>query len=60
MNEPLDYAQDEIISETENDHIHHTAVGTIQGFIASALSLPTGLITAGFLTRKLGPEGYGL
>ncbi|MBW2193902.1 MAG: oligosaccharide flippase family protein, partial [Deltaproteobacteria bacterium] len=38
----------------------HTAVGTLQNFIASGLSLPTGLITAAFLTRKLGPHDYGL
>ena len=38
----------------------HTAVGTVQNFIASGLGLPTGLITAAFLTRKLGPQDYGL
>lgn len=37
-----------------------TADGTIWGFLAEALVLPTGLITAGYLTRHLGPEGYGL
>ncbi len=46
--------------EPETFHARHIAVGTLQGFIAAALSLPTGLLTAGFLTRKLGPEGYGL
>ncbi|WP_052050541.1 oligosaccharide flippase family protein [Leptolyngbya sp. KIOST-1] len=34
--------------------------GTIQIFLAEALLLPTGIITSGFLTRNLGPEGYGL
>lgn len=34
--------------------------GTIWVFLAEALSLPTGLLTAAFLTRRLGPEGYGL
>lgn len=48
------------VRKTRESHARHTAVGTLQGFIASALSLPTGLLTAGFLTRKLGPEGYGL
>lgn len=45
-----------------NDYSHarHTAVGTIQGLIASALCLPTGILTAAFLTRKLGPHNYGL
>jgi len=39
---------------------NHLAVGTVQGFMASAVSLPTGLLTAAFLTRQLGPESYGL
>ena len=34
--------------------------GTIWVFLAEALLLPTGLLTAAFLTRRLGPEGYGL
>lgn len=34
--------------------------GTIWVFLAEALVLPTGLLTAAFLTRRLGPEGYGL
>ncbi|MFB2980556.1 lipopolysaccharide biosynthesis protein [Microseira sp. BLCC-F43] len=34
--------------------------GTIKIFLAEALLLPTGIITAAFLTRKFGPEGYGL
>ena len=34
--------------------------GTVRIFLAEALLLPTGLITAAFLTRRLGPEGYGL
>jgi O-antigen/teichoic acid export membrane protein len=41
-----------------------TAVGLFPGsvrvFLAEALLLPTGLITAGCLTRVLGPEGYGI
>lgn len=36
------------------------ATGTIQVFLAEALLLPTGLLTAAFLTRQLGPEGYGV
>lgn len=37
-----------------------TLKGTIRVFLAEALILPTGLLTAIFLTRWLGPEGYGL
>lgn len=36
------------------------ATGTIQVFLAEALLLPTGLLTAAFLTRQLGPDNYGL
>jgi O-antigen/teichoic acid export membrane protein len=32
----------------------------VQNFVASALALPTGIITAAFLTRHLGPADYGL
>jgi len=38
----------------------HAAVGTLQSFAAGLLAIPTGLITAAFLTRRLGPESYGL
>lgn len=34
--------------------------GTVRVFLAEALIVPTGLLTAAFLTRRLGPEGYGL
>ena len=34
--------------------------GTIRVFISEALILPTGLVTVIFLTRHLGPGGYGL
>jgi len=34
--------------------------GTIRGFLAEALLPLTGLITAVFLTRRLGPADYGL
>ncbi|MEM9266822.1 MAG: oligosaccharide flippase family protein [Cyanobacteria bacterium P01_F01_bin.13] len=34
--------------------------GTVWVFLAEGLLLPTGLITAGVLTRQLGPSGYGL
>ncbi len=38
----------------------HFIGGTIRVFLAEALLLPTGLITAAFLTRNLGVAGYGL
>ena len=38
----------------------HIVDGTIRVFLAEALILPTGLVTVIFLTRRLGPEGYGL
>jgi O-antigen/teichoic acid export membrane protein len=41
-------------------HFYRTADGTIWGFLAEALILPTGLISAAYLTRALGPDGYGL
>ena len=34
--------------------------GTVRIFLAEAIFFPTGLITAAFLTRQLGLEGYGL
>jgi O-antigen/teichoic acid export membrane protein len=34
--------------------------GTIRVFLSEALLLPTGLLTAAFLTRKFAPDGYGL
>ncbi|NIN66821.1 MAG: oligosaccharide flippase family protein [Anaerolineae bacterium] len=34
--------------------------GTIGVFLAEALLVPTGLLIAAFLTRRLGPSGYGL
>ncbi len=39
---------------------NHMVSGTVKVFIAEALILPTGLVTAGFLTRTLGAENYGL
>ena len=45
---------------TIEEHASHLAVGTMQIFLASAVCLPTGLLTAAFLTRQLGPVDYGL
>ena len=41
-------------------HGRRTAIGTIHGMLAQGLVVPTGLLTAAFLTRRLGPELYGL
>lgn len=38
----------------------HMVDGTFRIFLAEALILPTGLVTFIFLTRRLGPEGYGM
>jgi O-antigen/teichoic acid export membrane protein len=37
----------------------HALSGAIHILLADALFVPTGLLTAAFLTRQLGPEGYG-
>jgi O-antigen/teichoic acid export membrane protein len=34
--------------------------GTLRVFLADMLILPTGLLTTAYLTRRLGPDGYGL
>ncbi len=41
-------------------HGRQLARGSIQGFIGSAVSLPTGIVTAAFLSRQLGPDQYGV
>lgn len=41
-------------------HAGHIARGTLWGFLGTSLSLPTGLLTAAFLTRRLGPQDYGI
>src|SRR5918999_5304120 len=38
----------------------HTVVGTVRVFLAESLLIPTGLLAAAYLARRLGPEGYGL
>jgi O-antigen/teichoic acid export membrane protein len=49
-----------LIKIPETNQARQVATGTVQAFAAEALSLVTGLLTAGFLSRHLGPEGYGL
>jgi len=41
-------------------HLQVFFKGGIHVFLSEALVLPTGLLTAAFLSRKLGPDGYGL
>ena len=38
----------------------HTLVGSVRVFLAESLLVPTGLVIAAYLARRLGPEGYGL
>ena len=38
----------------------HTLDGTARVFLAELLVLPSGVLVAAFLSRQLGPEGYGL
>ncbi|MBA2450113.1 MAG: oligosaccharide flippase family protein [Chloroflexi bacterium] len=38
----------------------HMLDGTVRVLLAEALIVPTGLLAAAFLTRRLGPEGFGL
>lgn len=40
--------------------VHDLLGGTARIFAAEALLVPTGLATAAFLSRRFGPEGYGL
>jgi O-antigen/teichoic acid export membrane protein len=38
----------------------HTFMGSARVFLAESLLIPTGLLTAAYLARRLGPDGYGL
>jgi O-antigen/teichoic acid export membrane protein len=40
--------------------MRRTFLGTARVFLAESLLIPTGLLTAAYLARRLGPEGYGL
>ncbi len=44
----------------EPDLARIAATGTLQAFASQALRLPAGLLIAAYLTRKLGPESYGV
>ncbi|MDR7543514.1 MAG: oligosaccharide flippase family protein [Armatimonadota bacterium] len=38
----------------------HLVDGAVRVFVGEALFFPTGLLVVAFLTRRLGPEGYGV
>jgi len=38
----------------------HMLAGGVRVFLAESLLIPTGLLTAAYLARRLGPEGYGI
>lgn len=59
MRKSYDLPQKNIVSTQGPSHGIHITVGTLQGFAASSLSLPTGILTAAFLSRILGPVNYG-
>ena len=48
------------MSQSSSHPRRHLLDGTTRVFLAEALILPSGLVVVIFLTRKLGPEGYGL
>ena len=43
-----------------NEPGRQLAAGTAKIFLAELLFVPTGIITAAYLSRRFGPEGYGL
>jgi len=59
MRKSYDLPQKNIVPTQRPSHGIHITVGTLQGFVASSLSLPTGILTAAFLSRILGPANYG-
>jgi len=50
----------DVVTQFKASPRRHLVRGTIWVFLGEALLVPTGLLTAAFLTRKLAPEGYGL
>ncbi len=59
MRKSYDLPQKDIVFTQGPSQGIHITVGTLQGFAASSLSLPTGILTAAFLSRLLGPANYG-
>jgi O-antigen/teichoic acid export membrane protein len=48
------------MSRRETTHGQQLFEGTARGFAAEALLVPVGILTAAFLSRRFGPDGYGL
>jgi O-antigen/teichoic acid export membrane protein len=59
MRKSFDLPHNKKISTQGPSHGVHITIGTLQGFAASSLSLPTGILTAAFLSRTLNPTNYG-
>ena len=59
MRKSYDLQKNKMVAAEDPNHGIHITVGTLQGFAASSLSLPTGILTAAFLSRLLGPANYG-
>jgi O-antigen/teichoic acid export membrane protein len=47
-------------SEPQQEQFTHLSVGSLQNALGLAVCLATGLVTAGILSRHLGPAAYGL
>ncbi len=60
MGRPFNPPDTTVSSGAVRSYAGHLASGTMQSFFSSAICLPTGLLTAAFLTRQLGPVDYGL
>lgn len=51
------------MESTENNPLHdyrHIATGSLQNLLGPVVCVATGLITAGILSRELGPAAYGM
>lgn len=48
------------MNQSSSQQRRHLLGGTTRVFLAEALILPAGLLIVMFLTRRLGPDGYGL
>jgi O-antigen/teichoic acid export membrane protein len=48
------------MTESFSQAARHTLKGTLWSFLGEGLALPTGFLVVVFLTRRLGPAGYGL
>jgi O-antigen/teichoic acid export membrane protein len=48
------------MSPSSSPSTRDTLAGTVRVFLAESLLIPTGLLTAAYLARRLGPGAYGL